>query len=230
MASDSAVREVSACIFDVYGTLLDVNSAVRREHGALGPLADLVAGTWRTKQLEYAWTASLAGAYVDFWTCTAAALEHALALHGADSGCRDLLLEAYRTIDPFDDAALTLKLLGERGIRTAILSNGTSRMLDDALRAAGLTDLLEAQISIEEAGIYKPARAAYDLATTYFDIDAASIGFVSSNAWDVAGALRSGFVPIWVNRHDAPNEYGLLGNVHQVDSLVAVSEYFRSLR
>jgi 2-haloalkanoic acid dehalogenase type II len=149
MASDATVRDVSACVFDVYGTLLDINSAIRRRHGALGPLADLVASTWRAKQLECAWTGSLAGAHVDFRACTAAALDYALALHGADSGCRDALLEAYQTLDPFDDAALTLQRLGERGIRTAVLSNGTSRMLDDALRSAGLIGLLEARISID---------------------------------------------------------------------------------
>jgi len=230
MASDATVRDVSACVFDVYGTLLDINSAIRRRHGALGPLADLVASTWRTNQLEYAWTGSLAGAHVDFWTCTAAALDYALALHGADSGCRDALLEAYQTLDPFDDAALTLQRLGERGIRIAVLSNGTSRMLDDALRSAGLVGLLEARISIDQAGIYKPARDAYNLATTYLGLDAASIGFVSSNAWDIAGALRSGFVPVWVNRHHLPNEYGLRGNVHQADSHIAASEYFRAVQ
>jgi FMN phosphatase YigB (HAD superfamily) len=87
-----------------------------------------------------------------------------------------------------------------------------------------------ARISIDQAGIYKPVRDAYNLATTYLGLDAASIGFVSSNAWDIAGALRSGFVPVWVNRHRLPNEYGLRGNVHQADRLIAASEYFRAVQ
>ena len=141
-----------------------------------GVLADVVAATWRAKQLEYAWTVSLAGAHVDFWTCTVAALDYALALHGVDASLRDDLLEAYQSLDPFADAAPTLQSLRGSGIRTTVLSNGTSRMLGEALRAAGLVDFLNACLSIEEVGVYKPATVAYKLAATRLGLAEQSIG------------------------------------------------------
>ena len=176
MAFEATESNVRACLFDAYGTLFGINSAIRRRGVALGHTADVVAATWRSKQLEYAWTGSLADAHVDFWTCTVAALDYALALHGVDASLRDDLLEAYQSLDPFADAAPTLQSLRDRGIRTTVLSNGTSRMLGDALRAGGLVDLLDACISIEEVGVYKAATVAYKLAATRLGLAEQSIG------------------------------------------------------
>ena len=94
--------KISACVFDAYGTLLDVHAAVRAHAGRIGPEADAVSALWRTKQLEYTWVRSLMGRHADFAAVTAEALDHALAVHGvaADAGLRADLLAAYRDILP----------------------------------------------------------------------------------------------------------------------------------
>ena len=221
-------RAVQACVFDAYGTLFDLGSAIKKRGLALGDKAVAVGRTWRAKQLEYAWTGSLSGNRPDFWACTTAALDYAIALDHADLTLRDNLLSAYRTLEAFDDAAHALRNLRERGIRTGVLSNGTPAMLGEALESASLRGLLDVCISIEEADVYKPASAAYALAAERLRLPTASIGFVSSNAWDVAGARLAGLVPVWVNRDDLPDEYGLRGAVIEVPSLLAAAQCFGS--
>lgn len=217
---------VQACVFDAYGTVLDISSALRRSGQRLGRKADVVARTWRSKQLEYAWVGSLRGVHIDFWTCTTDALDHALALHGADPFVRGDLLEAYRTLDPYPDAAQTLRGLRDAGVRTAILSNGTAQMLRETLARAGLDEHLEACISIEDAGVYKPAPAAYRLAVARLGLEPGSIGFVSSNPWDIAGAQAFGFRPVWVNRDDSLDEYALRSTVFEAPTLAAAANFF----
>ena len=70
---------IRAYVFDAYGTLFDVHAAIARHRDAAGPEADRFSEIWRTKQLEYAWMLSAAGHYVDFWTLTERALDHAFA-------------------------------------------------------------------------------------------------------------------------------------------------------
>jgi 2-haloacid dehalogenase len=228
MASDQGQHAVRACVFDAYGTLFDLGSAVRRQGNALGDEADAVALTWRSKQLEYAWAGSLRKSHTDFWTCTVEALDHALSFHGANPNLRDDLLQAYRTLDSYPDAVEALTYLRARGIQTAILSNGTPQMLEEACEVAGLDRLLDACLSIEEFGIYKPAPAAYALAGARLGLGPSSIGFVSSNPWDVAGALNFGFLPVWVNRDGQLDEYSLRSIVHEAATLAAAARCFAS--
>ena len=226
MSTSRPKLAVQACVFDAYGTLFDVHSAVRRCAGALGPASDLISQTWRNKQLEYAWVSSLSDHHVDFWSCTVAALDYALRVYGADLGQREKLLEAYRSLDAYPDAVSTLQALRGAGIRTILLSNGTPAMLDDALRSAKLADFFERSLSIERVRIYKPAPAAYRLATDDLNLPPSEIGFVSSNAWDVAGARRFGFQPVWVNRFGLPDEYISNDTQLQANSLAEAGACF----
>ena len=125
--------------FDAYGTLFDVHAAIGRHRAAAGPDADRLSEVWRTKQLEYTWTLTLAGRYEDFWTLTERALDFALArFPSVDRALKPKLLDAYRILDAFPDAAAILHALKARGHRTAILSNGSPAMLAAAVDAAGL--------------------------------------------------------------------------------------------
>ena len=67
----------SVYVFDAYGTLFDVHAAIARHRAAAGPDAERFSEIWRAKQLEYAWTLTLAGHYADFWTLTERALDYA---------------------------------------------------------------------------------------------------------------------------------------------------------
>src|ERR1051326_5205441 len=139
-----------AFVFDAYGTLFDVHAAIARHRDEVGADADRLSELWRAKQLEYSWTLTLAGRYVDFWSLTRQALDYAFArLPSADRRIAPKLLEAYRELDAFADARTTLAELKRRGHRTAILSNGSPDMLDAAVGAAGLGAALDFVLSVD---------------------------------------------------------------------------------
>jgi 2-haloacid dehalogenase len=197
-----------AYVFDAYGTLFDVHAAIARHRAAAGPDADRFSEIWRTKQLEYTWTLTLAGRYVDFWTLTERALDYAFArVPSVDRALRPQLLEAYLRLDAFADASKALAELKRLGARLAILSNGSPRMLDSAVQASGIGPLLDAVFSVASTRAYKPRPEVYALVTDGFRVAAKDVVFVSSNRWDVMGAAGFGFRPIWVNRANAPDEY-----------------------
>src|SRR3954468_15718042 len=189
-----------AVVFDAYGTLFDVHSAVARHAQAVGPEAARLSDIWRTKQLEYTWVLSLAGRYEPFWTLTQQALDHALArCPSVDPAVRARLLDAYRTLAAYPEAAGVLARLRERGARTAILSNGDPGMLGDAVASAGLGALLDAVLSVDAVRVFKTSPRAYALVEAALQVRPARVAFVSSNRWDVAGAAAFGFRSVWVN-------------------------------
>ncbi|MFL9827838.1 haloacid dehalogenase type II [Rhodoplanes sp. SY1] len=207
-------------VFDAYGTLFDVHAAIARHRDAVGPDADRLSELWRTKQLEYTWTLTLAGRFVDFWTLTERALDHALArCPSVDPTLRSALLDAYRVLDAYPDAVAALAALKEGGKRTAILSNGTFRMLASAVEGAGLGPHLDAVLSVESVGVYKPRPEVYRLVVDTFAVTPTEVVFVSSNRWDVMGAAAFGFRPVWINRADQPEEYHDLAPRYRLSSL-----------
>ena len=204
------MTRVRAAVFDAYGTLLDVHAAVARHAPRLGEQAGPVSALWRAKQLEWSWILSATGAYEPFWSLTGRALDHALALHGlADAALRADLLEAYRELGAYPDAAPALAALRGQGIATAILSNGSPEMLEAAVLAGGLAPLLDAVLSVHPLRCFKPDARVYALATARFGCGPGEIAFISSNAWDAYGAMRFGFQVFWVKRSAGPVEYGL---------------------
>jgi len=199
---------VNAYVFDAYGTLFDVHAAIARHRAAAGPQAERFSEIWRAKQLEYTWTLTLAGHYLDFWTLTERALDYALArVPSVDRALRPRLLEAYLTLDAFADARAALADLKARDARIAILSNGTPRMLAAAVESAGMSGLLDAVLSVDAVRVYKPRPEVYALVTDGFRIGPGDVVFVSSNRWDVMGAASFGFRPLWVNRTRTADEY-----------------------
>lgn len=198
----------SVYVFDAYGTLFDVHAAAMRHREEIGPHASQLSDMWRIKQLEYTWTISLMDRYRDFRDLTAAALD--VAAHGYGGLApvlRAKLLAAYEELDAYPDVASTLQALRDKGARTAILSNGSPAMLDNAARAAGVTGLLDAIISIDSLRVYKPRPAVYGLIAKTFGTAAAEVSFQSSNRWDIAGAQAFGFQTVWINRTGKPDEY-----------------------
>ncbi len=198
-----------AYVFDAYGTLFDVHAAIGRHRAAVGPDAARFSELWRTKQLEYTWTLTLAGRYEPFWTLTERALDYCFDRFPAvDRKLRAGLLDCYLKLDAFADAQTVLRELKARGERTAILSNGSPAMLASAVEAAGIKDMLDAVLSVDTLKMFKPRPEVYALVTAAFSINPADVVFVSSNRWDAMGAAAFGFRSVWVNRSKAPDEYG----------------------
>ena len=199
------ITPVRGYVFDAYGTLFDVHSVVEvgREVTA-DPLA--LSTLWRQKQLEYTWLRALMGRYEDFWAVTEAALRYAirrLALSASEADIRRLM-DAYLSLACFPDVPAALAGLAPRP--RAILSNGSPRMLQAAVTSSGLAAHLDHVLSVDSVRTYKPSAAVYALGPRALGLPARDLLFVSSNAWDVAGAKAFGYRVAWCNRGLAPDE------------------------
>ena len=201
------LRRVQGCVFDAYGTLFDFAAAARNCRDVLGDDIDRLTALWRDKQLQYTWLRAAQGRHADFWQVTGDALDFALETLGLTKpGLRDRLMSLYLTLDPFPEVSGVLARLTAAGMRTAILSNGSPAMLDAAVKAAKLEKLLDAVLSVEEVGIYKPHPKVYQLAVDRLGIPASVISFQSSNAWDAYAASAFGMQVVWCNRYGQRRE------------------------
>jgi len=198
----------AAYVFDAYGTLFDVHAAVRRHASEIGPQGPALSQLWRAKQLEYSWVRSLMGAYRDFWQLTEEALDFALAsMPDVDRSVRATLLDAYFKLDCYTEVPGVLKALKARGAKVAILSNGSPAMLESAVRNAAFDEIIDDIFSVDALRVFKTAPEVYDLVTTSYRAYPEAISFQSSNRWDIAGAAKFGFRPVWINRNQMPDEY-----------------------
>jgi len=198
---------VRACVFDAYGTLFDFASAARRCRDALGERADALTVLWRDKQLQYTWLRAVQGRHADFWQVTGDALDFALESLGLeDASLRARLMELYLTLQTFPEVPQVLDRLRRAGLPTAILSNGSPAMLAAAVTGANLDGLLDAVLSVEQAGVYKPHPKVYQLAVDRLGVPAAAIAFQSSNAWDAYAASAFGMKVVWCNRYGQKRE------------------------
>lgn len=201
---------VTTCIFDAYGTLFDVDAAARQAAGAPGRdgLAErwpALSGHWRRKQLEYSWQCAIRGLHRDFWQLTCDALDWAMEAEGlADPELREDLLAAYWQLAAYREVPRLLATLKARGLATGILSNGSPDMLEGAVEAAGIGGWIDAVLSVESAGTFKPDRRVYDLVGQHFDTTPDQVLFVSANGWDVTAAAEYGFATAWINRAGQP--------------------------
>ena len=202
---------ITTCVFDAYGTLFDVASAARaagEEPGqeALATCWQELAQIWRLKQLQYTWLRAVADAHTDFWTVTQNGLDFALEATGLDGDrpLRERLLSLYWELAAYPEVPAMLAALKDAGLNTAILSNGSPDMLDGAVQSAGIDGLLDAVLSVEDVGIFKPDRQVYDLVGTRFATTPDAVLFVSSNGWDAAAGAGYGFRTAWVNRANEP--------------------------
>lgn len=202
---------ITTCIFDAYGTLFDVAAAAREcaaEPGREGFAAkwQQVARDWRLKQLQYTWLRALADAHTDFWTVTQNGLDYALEAANLqnDTELRERLLALYWELSAYPEVPAMLAALKEQGLNTAILSNGSPDMLDGAVKSAGLKDVLDDVLSVEDVGIFKPHKSVYDMVSKRFSCPPRKVLFVSSNCWDACAAAGYGFFTAWANRANEP--------------------------
>lgn len=197
----SPFSDISVCVFDTYGTLLDANSAVARCPDISDDKRDALNSLWREKQLNYTWLRGLQNHYADFWQVTGESLDFALDALDLFTPVRHAqLMELYRTLAPFPEVAGTLKILRDHGLQTAILSNGTPAMLRDAVQGTGLEGLFDHILSADAVCAFKPASAVYQLAVDMLGVPLSAICFLSSNGWDVYGASAFGMRTVWCNR------------------------------
>jgi 2-haloacid dehalogenase len=201
MTHKPVFRDIKACVFDAYGTLFDFNSAAGKYRDRFRDVADQVSALWRTKQLEYTWLRSMMGQHEDFWQVTQEALDYALdAFSIGDENLRNDLIGAYLQLDCYSDVPDTLRTLKKEGVKLAILSNGSPRMLEAAVQSSHLEEIIELLLSVEAVGVYKPDRRVYRYAEDSLKLTGREILFLSANAWDAVGAANAGLRVAWINR------------------------------
>jgi len=198
---------IEVCVFDAYGTVFDFASAASRctdlPPDKMAPLTAL----WRDKQLQYTWLRALQGRHADFWQVTGEALDYALETLGlASDATRARLMQLYLKLEVFPEVPAVLERLKRAGKRVGILSNGSPSMLTAAVRNAKIEGLLDAVLSVEEVGVYKPHPKVYALAVDRFAVAASAIAFQSSNAWDAYAASAYGMRVVLCNRYGQRRE------------------------
>jgi len=201
-------QEISALVFDAYGTLFDVHSVTRLADTLFPGRGAALSAAWRTKQLEYTWLRSLMDRYEDFNRVTTASLDWSLEHLGleADEAARRALVAEYRTLSVFTEVPAALDAMA-RQRPLAILSNGHPEMLEAVVEHNKLRNLFRGGVlSVHAAKVFKPHPSVYALAENRLGVPRSLIGFVSSNGWDAAGARTFGFQVFWVNRGKAPVE------------------------
>jgi 2-haloacid dehalogenase len=204
---------ITTCIFDAYGTLFDVAAAARTAAAEPGRQAfagnwQKLASDWRLKQLQYTWLRAVSGAHTDFWTVTQDGLDYALEASklDGDAELRARLLALYWELDAYPEVPEMLAALKDMGLNTAILSNGSPDMLAGAVQSAGIGNLLDDVLSVQDVGVFKPHRSVYDMVGQRFGGTPGQVLFVSSNGWDAAAAAGHGFYTVWANRSGEPME------------------------
>jgi 2-haloacid dehalogenase len=206
---------IRVVVFDAYGTLFDVYSIGALAEKLYPGQGAALSVLWRDKQIEYTRLISLSDPdlkgskhYQPFWDITRASLRYALARLGLvnTSANEDALMAQYAQLSPFPENLGVLQALRQRGVATAILSNGSPEMLQSAVHSAGMSDLLGAVLSVDSVRQFKTTPTSYQIVTDHFGFAPADVLFVSSNAWDALGATWFGFTTLWVNRQNLPAE------------------------
>src|ERR1700690_3552410 len=191
---------IQAVVFDAYGTLYDIQSVAAVTEEAFPGYGEIITQIWRIKQLEYTWLRSLMRRYEDFSVITRDSLAYTIKVLGLkhDAATFERIMDKYLHLDLYPDALGTLAAL--KGRKLAILSNGSTGMLNTLVRNSGLDRVLDATISIDSQKIFKPAPAAYALIEQRLGVRPAEVLFVSSNPWDACGAKAFGLNVAWIER------------------------------
>ena len=191
---------IKAVVFYAYGTLYDIQSVASVTERAFPGYGELITQIWRMKQLEYTWLRSLMDRYEDFSTVTRESLSYTLAVLGLSANAATFasIMDKYVDLDPYPDARATLEKLAGR--KLAILSNGSSDILDALVRNSGFAPLLDATLSVDAVGAFKPSPKAYALVEQNLGVRPAEVAFISSNPFDASGAKSFGFKVAWIER------------------------------
>lgn len=201
--------DIRVLAFAGTGTLFDLHGAVEQAGTALGGRAGALAALWQAKVFEYATLSALLERVADAWTITGEALDHALAALSASAPLlRARLMQATLQAPLFADVPAMLAGLEGARRKLALLTDASLTMATAVAKSGGIYSAFDALVSTEMAGTRKPLAAAYALIPQRFGVAAANVLFVSARAWDVAGAARAGLAAVWLNRADAPPEYG----------------------
>jgi 2-haloacid dehalogenase len=188
--------------FDVYGTLIDTHGVVIALQKHVGSKAPEFSRAWREKQLEYSFRRGLMQNYENFAVCTSNALDYTSAYFKVALSQKDKaeLLDAYKVLPAFDDVAEGLARAKASGFRMFAFSNGSADAVEALLRNAGIREYFLGVVSVDEIKSFKPNPGVYSHFLRRADASGANAWLISSNPFDVIGAISSGMRAAWIKR------------------------------
>jgi len=220
------IENIKVCAFDAYGTCFDINSAAMGLANKIGKDWLAFSSTWRTVQLEYTWLRSLMKRYVDFWKVTEDSLEYAMESHGIDKDFKNELLNLYKKLNPYPELKDCLKSLKSKKLKICILSNGSPDLLKQLISNAGVQELFDDLISVEDVKIFKPDPQVYELVTKKYKCKPEEVCFMSSNTWDIVGGGLFGYQTVWVDRFNKKFDKLDYKPNMQIKNLSELTKYF----
>ncbi len=215
-----------ALAFDIYGTLINPHGVIDELSVHVGDRATAFSNVWRDKQLEYSFRRGLMGRYENFQTCTRQALDYSDSLMqtGLDESVKDSLMQVYRRLPAYDDVPASLQALSEAGFRMFGFSNGVADAVSGLLQHARIDRFFEGVVSVDSIGTFKPDPAVYQHFIEVAATDADNCWLVSSNAFDVIGAVSAGMKAAWLQRSSNVvfDPWGIDPTcvIHQLDDLI----------
>ena len=190
--------------FDVYGTLIDTTGVAAALEKHVGERAGAFAGLWREKQLEYSFRRGLMRQYQTFSVCTQHALEYACSFYSVDLNETDKaeLMAAYSALPAFADAKTGLQELQSAGLNMYAFSNGPQADVQQLLQTAGIENFFSDIVSVDEIRTFKPDPAVYEHFLQRAGANKSEAWLISSNPFDVIGAMAVGMRAAWVKRSE----------------------------
>ncbi|GAA1448767.1 haloacid dehalogenase type II [Mycobacterium cookii] len=203
--SPDGPRRPRLLVFDVNETLSDMAplSARFEDVGAPAHLAKL----WFAELLRDGFALTVAGDLRPFAAVGAEALR--VRLHGQQldrplEDAVDHVMQGFSELEVHPDVVAGVRVLGDLGIRLVTLSNGSAGVADALLQGAGVRDRFERLLTVEDAGVWKPAPGAYAHALVECGVGPEDAMLVAVHPWDVDGASRAGLATAWINRTGGP--------------------------
>ena len=210
-------------VFDAFGTLFKTSEVKEALTEIAGDKTDNLLQVWRSKQLQYTWLRNEMNQYEPFSTVTKEALDYSMRLNGiSDEKVFDILLPLYDTPSLINGVETLLKTLKANAKMVAILSNGTPSMLENGVQLTGIAPYVDAILSVDTIGVYKPKPAVYQMVLDQLQTTIDELVFFSSNQWDVSGASIFGLDACWINQYGETKEGLPFGNVVELGSLLEV--------
>lgn len=191
-----------ALAFDIYGTLINPHGVVDELSRHIGERAQEFSNLWRDKQLEYSFRRGLMDRYEDFPTCTRQALDYSDSVLQTrlDESVKDELMQLYRRLPAYDDVPQSLQALADAGFRMYGFSNGVAEAVSGLLQHAGIDGYFEGVVSVDTIGSFKPDPRVYRHFIEVAACEAHNCWLVSSNSFDVIGAVSAGMKAAWLQR------------------------------
>ena len=196
------MKNIKACVFNAYGTLLDSYLPFDEYGEQLGENALVIYKLWRQKRLQYSSQLSLMNRYTSYEKIQKYALDFACETYGMhDEKIKANILASHSDLNCYADVKEMLEKLKKNDIKLAVLSNGAPRGLNKALKSAQIDGYLDRVFTTGEIKAYKPSPAVYEYVREELALPSNKICFVSTNSWDIAGAVSYGYYSVWINRN-----------------------------